>query len=115
MFESREQRIAVIKTLFGAIGAPDWINDEGIQGRALEHYDKIQKGERVDLSHSGEWIFRLALGLWDQSVRIEFGRFYHLDSNNRRIAFGLLACFADFEKQNERIEAWLKQWERLRG
>ena len=57
MFESREQRIAVVKTLFGAIGAPYWINDDGIQGKALEHYDKLQKGETLNLSHSGDWLY----------------------------------------------------------
>lgn len=43
MFESREQRIAVIKTLFGAIGAPDWINDEGIVSDAQAAAERRQK------------------------------------------------------------------------
>ena len=114
MFESRRQRLDVIQTLFGLFGCANWVGPDELQGKALDYYDQLQKGYELGLSRSAEWIFRLAMSMWDQTIKIEFGRFYVLDGRNRRVVFSLLACFADYEEQNARIEAWLKQWSHLR-
>ena len=114
MFRDREQRIAVVKTLLGLIRHADWINEDGLSDEALARVNKARRGQDLDLSHSGDWIFRLAMSFWELDMLMNFGKFYHLDDSNRNIVFGLLACFVSYKGQDTRIDAWLKAHKYLR-
>lgn len=115
MFKDREQRIAVVKTLFGAFNHPTWINDDGLTAEALDAIKALREGKPTGLSHSAEWLLHLGTSLWDAGAgQMPFGKFYLLDGRNRRIVFGLLACFMNWDEQSDMIEVWLARWERLR-
>lgn len=114
MFKDRDQRIAVVKTIFGAFNKQHWINGDGLTPEALFQKEEANKNRPVNLSHSAEWMFRLGLSFWDNSTWMYLGKLYHLDGRNRRIMFSLLHCFENFEKQDEAIETWLFHWRGLR-
>lgn len=114
MFKDREQRIAVVKTIYGAFRRASWINDDGITEDAINCKIRCKAGEASELSGSAEWLFRFGTSLWDQNTSMNFGKFYVLDSRNRRLVFGLLACFAEMDSQDAAIGEWLKKWEYLR-
>lgn len=115
MFESREQRILVIRTLLGAIGGSAWLDDSGWVGRGLVEYGNVRAGRPVDLSGSAEWIFRLAVSMWEGHTLMRFGEFYRLDGRNRKIVFGFLACLADYENQHKLVDVWAREWAHLRS
>lgn len=115
MFRDREQRVLVVKTLFGAFNHANWIDDENeLTEEAIEAHERVQKGQPSGLSHSGEWMFTLAMSLWDNETKIKFGKFYHLDTRNRMLVFRLLFCFSLVEEQSFAIEEWLSDWSHLR-
>ena len=45
MFKDREQRIAVVKTLFGAFNHPTWIDDDGLTAEALDALKSLREGK----------------------------------------------------------------------
>lgn len=116
MFRDREQRVAVVKTLFGAFNHAAWMTDDGLSEEACAAVRNLKEGKPTGLSHSAEWMFQLGVSLWDgYAVKMAFGKFYLLDARNRKIVFGLLACFTDWTEQSSKIEAWLERWKRLRA
>ena len=115
MFSDREQRVAVVKTLFGAFNHAAWMTDDGLSEEACAHFKRLGEGKPTDLSSSAEWMFQLGVSLWDPYAgSMHFGKFFNLDGRNRQIVFGLLACFTDWKEQSDKIEAWLERWKGLR-
>ncbi len=109
-FESRAQRVRVVKTIFGLVCAPliveslwpsDYFGPSAVALKAVDGGGCFSYGEQL--------VIQLAIDVWDTEGRCDFGRFLtELDARTIRAVGGfLIAC-----ESPQGIEAWLKIWEK---